>query len=49
MSRSGQMIAASVLVGMFTALVWFKAPLLPAVIGAAGAGLMLFLRARRAS
>jgi hypothetical protein len=49
MTRSNKLIAASVVIGTFTALVWFRAPLLPAVLGAAAAGLLLYVRARRAA
>ncbi len=49
MNRSTQVIGASVLVGIVIALVWFKAPLVPALIGAAGAGLVLAWGSRRVS
>lgn len=41
--------APSVLIGFTAALIWFGAPVVPAAIGAAGAGLILYLRASRAS
>ena len=49
MSRSLQLTSASVLAGVATALVWFKAPIIPAVVGALGAGLVLYWRSQRAA
>ena len=48
MDRTTQLICASVLVGTLMALAWFNAPIAPAVIGATGAGLVLYLRRGRA-
>lgn len=42
-------IAVSVLVGTAAALFWMRAPMIPAMAGGAGAGMLLFLRARRAT
>ena len=47
MVRPIQFIGASVAVSTVTALVWLRAPVVPAVIGALGAGLLLYLRQRR--
>jgi hypothetical protein len=49
MARSGQIIVASASLATLIALMWFRAPILPAVVGAAGAGLMLHLRAKRSA
>lgn len=44
---SHHVIWASVLAGMTIALVWFRVPVVPAIVGGCGAGLVLYLRARR--
>ena len=49
MSRSIRFTSASILAGVATALVWLKAPIIPAVLGALGAGLVLYWRAQRAA
>lgn len=46
-ARSTPLIIASVCVGALAALVWFKAPIVPALLGAIGAGVFLYLRAAR--
>ena len=46
MNRTPAVIAASVATAMLIALVWLRAPLIPVMIGALGAGLVL-LRAKR--
>jgi len=48
MLHSTSVTTASVAVGALTALIWFKAPLLPAIVGAIGAGALLYLRSRHA-
>jgi xanthosine utilization system XapX-like protein len=48
MTKPQQMIAASMAVGVLTALLWFRAPIVPAAVGAGMAGLLLYLRSRRA-
>jgi hypothetical protein len=45
-SKSGKWIVASGIVGFFAAVVWLGAPIIPAVLGAAGAGLLLYYRSR---
>jgi hypothetical protein len=47
MTRSMQLIGASIAIGMTVAVLWFRAPLVPALIGAAGAGVVMYMRARR--
>jgi hypothetical protein len=49
MNASTQVMLASVLIGMLMALLWLKAPVVPAVIGGIGAGLLIYLRARRSA
>lgn len=44
---STKMIIASVVVGLLGALIWFGAPLVPAMLGALAAGLLLYWRQRR--
>jgi len=44
---SPQLIGASVLVGLTMALLWLHVPLIPAIVGAGGAGLLLYRRAHR--
>lgn len=38
------LIAASVVTALAIAVIWFRAPLLPAVLGACGTGLYLYWR-----
>jgi hypothetical protein len=47
MDRSIQLVAASVVVGTLMALIWFKAPIAPALVGALVAAWVLYWRARR--
>jgi hypothetical protein len=47
MDRSIQLIGASVVVSTLMALIWFKAPIIPALVGALGAAMVLYGRARR--
>jgi len=44
-----QLTSASVLAGVAMALVWLKAPIIPALLGALGAGLALYWRTQRAA
>jgi hypothetical protein len=48
MTRSTQVISGSVVVAIGMALVWFRAPVVPALLGAVAAGLVLYWRGRRA-
>jgi len=47
MTRSTQVISGSVVVAIGTALLWFRAPVVPALLGAFAAGLVLHWRSRR--
>jgi hypothetical protein len=49
MTASTKWIMASVIVALAVALIWFRAPLLPALLGGAGAGLLLYWRDRRSA
>ncbi len=46
MDQATAMIVASMLVSVAVALVWLHAPLLPALIGALGAGALYYRRGR---
>ena len=46
-TRATKWIIASGAVGLFVAVVWLGAPLIPAVLGAVGAGLLLYYRAKK--
>jgi hypothetical protein len=46
-TRTRKWIAASGVIGFFAAVLWLGAPLVPAALGAAGAGLLLYYRTRR--
>ena len=46
MAHSG-LIGGSVLVGTVIAVVWFHAPVIPAVLGGIGAGCALYFQAQR--
>jgi Kef-type K+ transport system membrane component KefB len=47
MSRAGYLITGSAVVAVVIAVLWFQAPVVPAVLGALGAGLVLYWRQRR--
>ena len=47
MPRSAQVILASTMVGLLIAVIWLGAPLIPAVAGAIGAAVVLYLRSRQ--
>jgi hypothetical protein len=47
MSRAGYLITGSAAVAVAIAVLWFQAPVVPAVLGALGAGLVLYWRQRR--
>lgn len=47
MPRSAQVLLASTLAGLFLAVMWLGAPLIPAVIGAAGAAIVIYWRSRQ--
>jgi len=47
MTRSTQVISGIVIVAIGTALIWFRAPVVPALLGALAAGLVLHWRDRR--
>ena len=49
MSHSMQLISASIVAGVATALVWLKAPIMPAALGAVAAGLVLYWRSQHAA
>jgi hypothetical protein len=38
------LLAASVVIALSIAVIWFRAPLLPALVGACGTGLYLYWR-----
>jgi len=48
MERPQRVIVASMLLGLSVVLIWFGAPVVPAVVGAVGAGLLLLWRQGRA-
>lgn len=47
MTRATQLTTGSVLTAVAMALLWFKAPVIPAVMGALAGGLVLFWSNRR--
>jgi hypothetical protein len=49
MGRTGYLIAGSAVVAVVIAVLWFQAPVIPAVLGALGAGLVLYWRQRRSA
>ena len=46
-SEKTTFIVISAVLGMLVAIVWFGAPLVPAVIGATGAGALIYWKLRR--
>lgn len=48
MEKPERVIVASVLLAVSVVLIWFGAPVVPAVVGAVAAGLFLLWRQRRA-
>jgi Kef-type K+ transport system membrane component KefB len=49
MSRAGYLITGSAVVAVVIAVLWFQAPVVPAVLGALLAGLVLYWRQRRSA
>jgi hypothetical protein len=49
MNRARYLITGSVVVALVIAVLWFQAPVVPAVVGALGAGLLLYWRQRRSA
>jgi UDP-N-acetylmuramyl pentapeptide phosphotransferase/UDP-N-acetylglucosamine-1-phosphate transferase len=48
MVRSTQIILGSMIIGVCLALMWFNAPIVPTLLGAVGAGGLLYWRSRDA-
>ncbi len=47
MDQSTKYLLASMVIVLFGALLWLGAPLVPAVVGVAGAGMLIYWRSQR--